>query len=322
MPVTPQKGDSKYLDYVVNLGKMLIESGAINEPRLFFDEIAPSPDAGVIVAGNPETFYNGEQFPIRLTHMVAAVRHLDSATPQGVADPLEVNRLKLRLQFHNQFYMNPEPLPLTLWGNKAVAAPEAFSFGNAHWDFIANGQPFVLAVRDTLVVRVQLQDASPPSSAVPVNVAFHGIGMLSRRPFIFTGSVLLDSDGAIDFSTVDFRNDGSEPVIITDLTITVSGEVEDSDPTGDISRVRISIKQVGNGTNAQWVIGPSAAVPPIVRAQATLFGVTTGRAVVHQIPGAGLFWAPGEGITAEITSAVDDLTSVLCLGFAGYIMVT
>ena len=74
--------------------------------------------------------------------------------------------------------------------------------------------------------------------------------------------------------------------------------------------------------STQWFVGPASAIPPLSRMQATLIGVTTGRAVVHQFPGAGLYWAPGEGITAEITSLVDGLESVLCLAFAGYIMVT
>jgi hypothetical protein len=218
--------------------------------------------------------------------------------------------------------MNPNPLPLTLWGNKPVAAPEAFSAGNAHWDFVANGQPFVLAVRDTMVVRVELQDTAPPASAVPVYVAFHGVGALSKRPYIFTGSVLLADTSAVDISNPDFRNDGSEPVVITDLTVSVGGEVDNADPTGAIGRIRIGVRQVGNGTQANWFSGPQNLVPPAPRPQATLLGLTTGRAVVHQFPGDGLFWEPGEGITAEVRALVDDLEAVLCLAFAGYITVT
>lgn len=322
MPVAPAKGDPKYLDYIINLGKSVLARGQINELRVFFDEITPSPTAGVIVAGTPETFYNGEQFPIRLTHMLACMRYLTTAAQPAVANQLDVSRMALRLQFHNQFYMNPIPLPLTAWGNKVVAAPEAFSSGNAHWDFIETAQPYVLAVRDTMVVRLQLRDAAAPSTPVPVTVTFHGVGMLSRRPFIFTGSVQLSTIDPVDMSTVDFRNDGSEPVVITDLTMTVGAELGANSPAGDINRVRLSIRQVGNGTQAAWFAGPVAAVPPAPFMQATLLGLSTGRAVVHQFPGLGLHWEPGEGITAEITSLVANNPNVLCLAFAGYIMVT
>lgn len=321
-PIAPQKGDANYVDHVISLGQGMIRSGVINEPRLYFDEITPDANSTVITAGQPETFYNGEQFPVRITHMLASVRYLNSATPQMVANQLDIARLALRLQFHNSFYMNPNPLPLTLWGNKVVAAPEAFSAGNAHWDFIANGQPFVLAVRDTMIVRVGLQDTAAPATPVPVDVAFHGIGALSKRPYIFTGHILLAAPGDVDISNPDFRNDGSEPVIITDLTVTVSAITGSSDPTGAIGRIRIGIKQVGNGTQANWFSGPQNLVPPAPRPQATLLGLTTGRAVVHQFPGDGLYWEPGEGITAEVRATVNNLTAVLCLGFAGYIMVT
>jgi hypothetical protein len=79
MPIAPQKGDANYLDHVISLGQGMIRNGIINEPRLYFDEITPNADQNVIVAGQPETFYNGEQFPVRITHMTASVRYLTSA---------------------------------------------------------------------------------------------------------------------------------------------------------------------------------------------------------------------------------------------------
>jgi len=318
----PAKGTIEYADRVISLGQGMIRRGKINEPRMFWDEIQPDASSTVIVAGTPETFYNGEQFPIRITHLVASVRYLESTAQRTVANQLDVSRLGLRLQFHNQFYMNPQFLPLTIWGSKPVAAPEAFSAGNAHWDFVATGEPYVLAVRDTMIVRVQLQDAAVPSAAVPVNVAFHGIGALSRRPYILTGQVQLSDLSAVDLSTPDFTNSGSEPIVITDLTVAVGAQLDADDPTGAIGRIRIQIRQIGNGTQASWFVGPVAGVPPVPYPQATLLGVTTGRAIVHQFPGAGMIWQPGEGVTAEVRALVDDLGAVLCLGMLGFIMVT
>jgi hypothetical protein len=320
MPQLPPKGTSEYLDYVIQLGKTLLSKGIINEPRLFFDEITLNSDRNIITSGQPEVFYNGEQFPIRLTHIVAAVRYLTTDAQPSVANPLDVGRIGVRFQFHNQFYMNREPLPLTLWGNKVVAAPEAFSAGNAHWDFVACGQPLVLAVRDTFQIRVQLQDASDPSDAVPVAVAFHGIGALSHRPYILTGSVQLETTQPLDFTSPDFTNSGSEPILITDMTVTVGAAIDQSDPTGAIGRIRIKIRQVGNGTQADWFVGPQNINAPYP--QATLLGLSTGRAVVHQFPGDGMIWNPGEGVTVDVRALVDELPDVLCIGMAGYIMVS
>jgi hypothetical protein len=145
---------------------------------------------------------------------------------------------------------------------------------------------------------------------------------LSKRPYILTGQTQLTTLGSVDISSVDFRNDGSEPLIITDMTVSVSAEVGANDPTGAIGRIRISVRQVGNGTQSYWFQGPTNLVPFAPYPQATLMGVTTGRAVVHQFPGDGLFWEPGEGITAEIKTTINNLPAVLCLAFSGYITVT
>jgi len=322
MPV-PAKNDPRYLDYVIRLGaENKIRDGIINEPRLYFAEIPVPAVTDLIVQGAPEVFYNGEQFPVRLTHMLACTRYLNQ-TP-AVDNPLNIQRIGLKLRFNDQFYMNQAVLPLPIWGNKPVAAPEAFSAANSHWDLVAAAMPFVLAVRDSLIIQLQLQDVADPASPVPVTVAFHGIGALSHRPYIFTGTLELDSITPASMSSVDFRNDGAEPVVITDITMNVGAPTASGDPLGNIDRVRLRIQQAGHGTNANWIIGPNGGGggPVTPMAQTTLFGVTTGRAVVHQFPGDGLLWQPGEGITADIEALVTGMTSVLALAFAGYIMVT
>jgi hypothetical protein len=317
--MAPEKGDDKYTDYVIELAKPLqIRSGVINVPRVYFDEIPLSAVADGITVGTPGTLVNGEQFPVRLTRMVASIRYLTQAGL--LANDIFLQRVGLRMRFHDQYYMNPNFLPVPLWGNQCVAPPVPVGSNLAHWDFVKNGQPFVLSARDTLIVSVQLQDAANPSSAVPVSVMFTGIGELSRRPYMFSGSVDLDTVARTDLSTVDFRNDGIEPVVITDMTVSVSAQ-EDATTEGNINRLRINVRQVGNGTNADWFVGPQTPPPPIPLMQATLCGVTTGRALVHEFPGDGLIWLPGVGITVENQARIAGMTAVLVIGFSGYIMV-
>lgn len=334
-PMVPQKGSDEYVDYVINLSRRgVIRQGVLNEPRVYFDEIVVTPSQTVDSAGNPDAFLNGEQFPVRLTHLIAALRFLDNADPQAIDNQFNIQSIGLALRFHDQYYMSPgallqataapapiRPIPIPLWGNKCVGQGEVGSFATASWDFVANGQPFILSARDTLVVDAQLRDAVDPQNPAPVSVAFTGFGALSRRPYLMQGTRLLADLQQLAIQAQDYRNDGMEPIIITDMSVNVGAELGSVDPRGAIERLRLNVRQVGNGTNAQWFKGPSTPALPLM--QASLTGVTTGRAVVHQLPGDGVIWAPGEGITvtAAFLGGAAQFNSVLCLGMAGYIMV-
>lgn len=321
MPNVISRNDPQYLDKVIALaGGPNLKSGILNEPRIYFDVISQSGSTTEIIGGSPGVFINGEQFPVRITHLLAAQAYLDQ--DDKVASELLIQQVGARLLFHDQFYMNAQFVPMPLWGNKVVAAPEPISLGNAHWDLVQNGAPVVLSARDTMIVTVMLNDASAPSlGGVPVNFCATGFGMLSRRPYFMDSQVVLDDLSRTDFSTVDFRNDGLEPIIITDLTMTVSAEVQDTTPVGVIGRVSLNIRQVGNGTGANWFSGPQTPVA-IPLMPATMLGLTSGRAVVHQFPGDGLVWNPGDGMTVETQSRVQDGEAILVLAMAGYLMVT
>lgn len=324
----PARGTQEYIDYVIRLSERgVLRQGVVNEPRVYFDEIVINPD-GQETAGSPGVFVNGEQFPVRLTHLLAAPRFLNTATPPTPDNPLNIQRCGLRLIFHDQFYMNSVHLPLSVWANKAVAPPPSVAPAISTWDFVENGQPFVLSARDTLQVQVSLRDAADPAGLVPIAVAFTGFGMLSKRPYDLNGQVNLTTLAPTFLSTVDFRNDGSEPIVVTDMTVNVGAtQAAPFAIVGNIARLALQVKQFGNGTNANWFIGPQVPTP-LPRMQASLLGVTAGTAVVHQFPGDGLLWEPGEGITVSTQrlppppAAVDNFNSVLCLGLAGYIMVT
>lgn len=316
----PEQGTQEYIDYVVNLAKgPVMRDGIINEPRVFFDLVDMPADQEIETAGNPEALVNGEDFPIRITHMTACVRFLNSEDPPVVDDQFNIQTIGMRLQFHDQFYMNPAFLAVPVWGNKVVASSDTVSFGTSSWDFVSNGQPFVLSARDTLQVRVQLNNTNDPQAPIPVTVTFTGFGMLSKRPYLMSSTVQLAALGVVIMPVTDFRNDGSEPIVITDMTVNVASELGATDPTGRIGRVSLNVNQVGNGTNALWFKGP-VGIPNM---QATLLGVTSGRAVCHRFPGDGLIWEPGEGIqvAARPTSINGGFDSNLLVGFAGYIMI-
>ncbi len=303
---------------LVNLAQEKIEAGIIHEPRAFFDTIDLNQD-GLETFGHAEVFKNGEQFPIRLTHMTAAVGLLDQEGED--ADERQIQRLALRMVFHQQAYMNQElVVPVQQWANKNVAAAEPISAATSSWRFEF---PFVLSTLDTLSVVVQaVRDDLNAQTAVTVTVAFTGIGMLSGRPHFFNGEVALSDAQRTTITTTAFRSDGDEPVIVKDMTVNLSAGADAEEPTGDIRGVRLNIRQNGNGTNAFWFQGP-ATLPGGELMPATLLGQQTGRAVVHKFPGNGLIWEPGEGIDV-ITRALrpSALNQILNIALLGYVIIT
>ena len=214
-----------------------------------------------------------------------------------------------------------DPKYQKLMGVTSRKADALISAMRAVNQIISYDLPFIMAARDTIEVQVQLRDLADPGAAVPVDVVFHGFGMLSHRAYILNGHRDLANLTVTALGTVDFRNDGSEPIVITDITCVVGSEVDDKNPLGDINRLALNIRQKGNGTGSWWFVGPTLPPNAQSRMQATLLGVTSGRAVVHQFPGDGFIWNPGDGLTILTRAAVDDLDVALCIGLAGYIMV-
>ncbi len=324
----PTKGTNAYLDYVIELAKgPTLEQGVINEPRMYFDILDTAADLTTETFGNPDAIYNRELFPVRLTHLTAAVRWTGAGG--SAALPSLIQAAALQLRYHDQFYMSAQALPIPVWANKPVAAPDVVSPAMSAWDFVSGGsKPPILAKQDTFQVQVRCDDPDATlvdaNNPLPVTVTFTGFGLLSRRPYIFSSGVQLTSFGTIvPISANGYRNDGNEPIIITDMTVLVGPQQTNQVfQPGDIRRISLNVRQVGSGTGSWWFSGPNGtSVCP-----ASLLGITTGRAVVHQFPGIGQLFGPADGITVMVqhtqNPALNDFVLPLVLGFAGYIMVT
>jgi hypothetical protein len=321
----PTKGTNEYLDYVIQLAQgPTLELGVINEPRLYFDRVTLSSDSSVETQGTPDAIYNRELFPVRLTHMTAAVGWDFNV---GLL-PTAIQSVALQLRYHDQFYMNAQPVPVPAWANKVVAAPDVNSAAMSAWDFVASGsRPPILAKQDTFQVDVQCDDPAntyvSAQTPLDVTVTFTGIGALSRRPYLFSGTKSLTNVQTRQaISASNFRNDGNEPIIITDMTVLVGAQMYQSVfQPGDVRRVSLNVRQVGSGTGSWWCSGPTTNT----LCPAALFGLTTGRAVVHQFPGVGQLFGPADGITYMVQrTAVPSFVFAIPfnIGFVGYIMVT
>jgi hypothetical protein len=160
---------------------------------------------------------------------------------------------------------------------------------------------------------------STPAAATPVDVAVNGVGIESKRPYFLSGSVVLEDTVTQHVPSEQFRNRGAEPILITNVTSNVQGNVQQPLSFGDARQIEVGIRQVGNGTNAAWVV--SAPGTPNM-AQAPLWGAYSGRAVVHEFPGPGLLWEPGEGINVAVRRSENTQeTMTVGISMIGSIMV-
>jgi hypothetical protein len=110
--------------------------------------------------------------------------------------------------------------------------------------------------------------------------------------------------------------------LITDITHNAVAIVEDAPVVPVLPFVHVGVRQVGNGTNADWVVGKPGTDN---LAAAPAWGSYSGRALVHRFPGQGLIWEPGEGIEVainqELPRALDDTISYTNISLVGYIAV-
>jgi hypothetical protein len=291
-------------DWLVKAAKQIQLDGVLYEPRVYFDTftISAEQSASEIVKGSPNNiFVNGEQFPVSLQYITASLLPFFEGNIGSNPDPRLLQRIGMRVRYHDQYYMARTHAPLALWENTPNAAPDFVSPSTATWDF---EQPFVLSARDSLQITVQcLLPVFFEGLGLTVSVSLHGIGLLSERPYFFSGKTTLTDTTSTNLPTTFFRNDGSEPVVIGGIVLNVFATGLDQLNTGvtvPASFINVQCRQIGNGTNADWVQGPS----PVYSSQvpAVLLGAKTGFNMTHRIPGNGWQWRPGEGIEIDVNN--------------------
>lgn len=290
------------------LSSQNICDGILYEPRIYGQAFQGATAAQPIVESAPEVFRNGENYPVRITHILAAMQY---STGVG-ADERDIQAFGLAVRAHDTYYMSPKHSPLPLWHNKRVAASDVVTRSTATWKF---WKPIYMGARDVFDVKFSLAAAVGEfSGSRRVGVAFNGVGALSRRPkqiVSYRAVVAADGTGELSLNSDDLKNDGLEPLEIHEMVLSVGGESLIT-PTGDIRLASFSVRQVGNGTNQRWTVGADAAGND--RIPAGLWGCHVGRSIVHELPkGAdghpGWLWYPGMGVKVEVRDFDDAATS-------------
>lgn len=318
------------LERVILTANRNLADGVIEEPRIFFDEIQ-IPNDGTIGFGSPDAFKNGEEYPIRVRWMTAAMRYKGAlASPTFVQDERTIQEVGLRFTFHGQDYMRRDFVAAPAWHDVPNSAGPNLSHAQSTFRF---DRPFILSARDSMRVKLELDDAPTALNTRNYSVGFTGYGLDSRRPYFKADSLLIGDAARHELNTSMFRNDGDEPIVMTEMTVFIGSESLSGSPQGNIRIGRLQINQLGNGTQGEWMQGPNVDATGLVSGPglcpAVLLGTQAGRSVVHRWPplvddpAGGLIWEPGEGIQLEVqtpAAGTDDM--VLAIALIGSIIVS
>jgi hypothetical protein len=307
--------DQSDLSRIIVTAKANICTGVFSEPRWYYDEITV-PDNQTIGVSNPDAFKNGEAFPVKITHVLMSTRVLNAAAV--VTDERLIQRIGVKLVFHGQEYMAGREFAVApLWLNRPVAAPNSISFGQSAHHFF---DPWLLTARDTMRVQVQLVAVSG-SGVRTAEVAFSGFGLDSRRPYWKSADVDLNDLVIHTLDSALYRNDGDEPIVMTDMSATLSADSLTNNPQGDISILRVQVNQVGNGTQSEWFKHASSGAPSNLMLAQQL-GTMSGRIVVHELD-SPIYFEPGEGLSVQTQLLVANQGApVLAIALAGTILVS
>lgn len=341
---------------LIDDAKQALEDRIIYEPRLFFDRIELN--STFEINGHPEVFRNGEAFPITLTHMTLWAN--DNPADDNASDVQDLRRAiqqnTLQLSYHEQVFPST-PAVLPLFANKVVASGNVKGLTDAEesvniprvqwtsgWDFAQYDKPFVLMARQSIQLDLSFSGTLAGTATFAFTVSFFGVGMLTGRDYMFSETFLFGDDAnqrgtRFVTSSRSYRNDGMEPVLITDWVTSAPGNAQAGSGSGGGHRFHISCNAriVGGSTNAWWAHGPQLAVlgdtAPLTRSRDDvdrpafdLLGVSSGHAIVHKFS-APLVWLPGDGLDhitlqkLQDNAGLDQGDPIVDLALCGYITI-
>lgn len=330
------------IDQMVQDLKLEVSKGPQKEPRVWYDVYdlaAGTGEAAIAQSPNSDVFVNGEAFNVTMTKVVFAILGSTSAS-SGSFFPVPgletyLQRIGFRFRHHDQLYPNPVTVPAPNWANKVVAQADVLSQGTVVWEF---DHPVILSSRDTLKIPLQLQSIITTNTARRGVVSFHGYGLVSKTPVVFSGGYDMASTDSVlrplDINTASYRNDSSEPVVLTKMvaftTSSMASGVVTPGSVADCRYLAMNVTQVGDGSGARWFQGPTGqggGVTPFPYCPMPLLGGTCGRGVVHEIADGGWTFNPGDGVQLDYQrratiSASSEISSVrVGVALLGYVTI-
>lgn len=298
------------------------------EPRAYFQEFVFATDQELAF---PDTtaWRNGEQFPVVITHITAAMRgnrDPDDAQYPQQGSPALINDYSMRIESHDTAYMSSSYLPLPAWHNVRNAASDVFGGSTSSWVF---DHPCILGNRASFKVHVRLErapvDAEGGASTRRCSVKFDAIGINTGRPYQLGDALTLSSDSVGVFSSSRLQNVVGEPLRVIGCTFALGSEAPGF--MADISQLRARIMVDGTGTSQSWTYGGGVAPMPHEYVPVSLLGITSGLCVCHRVPGRGWLWEPGQGVDPtvkydQLATRPREAEEAVMIGLIGYTVIT
>lgn len=310
------------IDALVREAAKNLDRGVIAEPRVYYNAWAPANTLlNVPRRSTAQAFMNGEQFPVRITH--ATVNSRSPLERELSPWPVDTNIFdwKIRFKHHDQAYPSGRPLLVPNLHNCNIGLAHFVNDSAVHYEF---ERPYVMTPRASLRIEWAAPGTLDFTEALfSTTVTLIGVGMYSFRPYVLSDSQSLVFYAQREASLIrgmfnpeNLRNDGQEPIAITDLvfstgvtdTVEARGNVPDYALQMPLSEIGLRIRAQGDNTGANWTTFPAlesadAPVRPFPKefVTARLLGKDGGRAVTHRFPGEGVTIEPGDEIIVEMT---------------------
>jgi hypothetical protein len=300
-------------DEIIYASKVpLLCQGYAYEPVSMYGSVSlPTGASPQVVSFDSATFKNDSPWVVHLTHIKWCIRERRTSADGVSTDERQENRVEARMRWHDIFYQSTDFMPISLWHTPQpnMGLPPPIENGVVSHRFL---RPLLMPQDSVIQALVSLERAETEGTR-PFSLALHGKGAESGENRIIRGAMDIgfgSSGDGLDANEQltpfeDLTVESDEPILFTDLVMSLGANSESEDPTPDYRLARVNIKMVGAGTEAFWGVTPgvgTSALPPSadLGMPLDLWGVTGSRGVTHRIPGGGWILEPGRGFAMDM----------------------
>lgn len=263
-------------------------AGIRRQPRWIFGcwNFAPGSDIGRPDPGSDAIIRNREKYPIIITHAMWAIGAADPDpainmpdTPPAGSEQI-IGRYLVNTKGFPTYVQNDRFMSIAALSNISTCTGQPTYRSTASTTFRC---PFHMANRDAFEVKMRLRHPYP--SQCMASITFSGIEIDTQAPVFLSSQVMLQDTSVITLGLNGLEWHGPNPVLITDMTVSISAPEDSPSAVGDIHNLEIGVRQLGKeGNSRAWMHSSGSPSPYGALIPASLIGTEVGRDVVFRYP--------------------------------------